>query len=221
MNSRLVLKVQEFCRKHWRQVLRWREKLQFREEALHLAARECRRVNVDVEVARAGEDLLKERLRNGAAAARATGRRRRQRRQALRTRTRCCGGTVFADCASTTDRVALVGRRHVDSRARNGRSYGARGASAYRGLVCRSRFAAVWLDDARRSAPGHARRVTRMTTRFRYRASTPEGQVVEEMDWTDQVGGRAGQVVSFGLDSDGEMYVLTVNRLLRVVADRG
>jgi CIC family chloride channel protein len=37
MNSRLVLKVQEFCRQHWRQVLRWREKLQFREEALHLA----------------------------------------------------------------------------------------------------------------------------------------------------------------------------------------
>src|SRR5688572_33467856 len=37
MNSRLVLKVQEFCRRHWRHVLRWREKLQFREEALHLA----------------------------------------------------------------------------------------------------------------------------------------------------------------------------------------
>ena len=37
LNSRLVLKVQEFCRQHWREVLRWREKLQFREEALHLA----------------------------------------------------------------------------------------------------------------------------------------------------------------------------------------
>jgi CIC family chloride channel protein len=36
MNSRLALKAQEFCREHWQQVLRWREKLQFREEALHL-----------------------------------------------------------------------------------------------------------------------------------------------------------------------------------------
>ena len=36
MNSRIVLKAQDFCRRHWREVLRWREKLQFREEALHL-----------------------------------------------------------------------------------------------------------------------------------------------------------------------------------------
>ncbi len=41
MNSRLVIKVQEFCRQHWRQVLRWREKLQFREEGLHLAIAGC------------------------------------------------------------------------------------------------------------------------------------------------------------------------------------
>lgn len=48
-----------------------------------------------------------------------------------------------------------------------------------------------------------------------------EAQLVEEADWTDEVGGPAGRVVSFGLDGDGEMYVLTVDRLLRVVADRG
>jgi CIC family chloride channel protein len=41
MNSRLVLKVQEFCRQHWREVLHWREKLYFREEALHLALAGC------------------------------------------------------------------------------------------------------------------------------------------------------------------------------------
>jgi glucose/arabinose dehydrogenase len=47
-----------------------------------------------------------------------------------------------------------------------------------------------------------------------------DGSAVEETDWTDQVG-NAGRVVSFGLDHDGEMYVLTVDRVLRVVADRG
>lgn len=46
------------------------------------------------------------------------------------------------------------------------------------------------------------------------------GGAVEETDWTDQVG-VPGQVVSFGVDGDGEMYVLTTERLLKVVAERG
>jgi CIC family chloride channel protein len=41
LNSRLIVKAQDFCREHWQQVLRWREKLQFREEALHLALAGC------------------------------------------------------------------------------------------------------------------------------------------------------------------------------------
>lgn len=46
-----------------------------------------------------------------------------------------------------------------------------------------------------------------------------EGQVVEEADWTDQVG-VPGNVTSFGLDFFGEMYVLTTGSVLRVVAVR-
>ncbi|MFQ5522081.1 MAG: PQQ-dependent sugar dehydrogenase [Acidimicrobiia bacterium] len=51
---------------------------------------------------------------------------------------------------------------------------------------------------------------------FRYEA----GQVVDEADWTDQVG-IPGQVVSFGIDPEGEMYVLTTDAVYRVVAVRG
>ena len=50
---------------------------------------------------------------------------------------------------------------------------------------------------------------------FRY----SDGVAVEETDWTDQVG-RVGSVVSFGLDHEGEMYVLTSERVLRVVPVR-
>lgn len=50
---------------------------------------------------------------------------------------------------------------------------------------------------------------------FRY----SDGQVSEETDWTDQVG-VPGQVVSFGLDWNAEMYVLTTDAVLRVVAER-
>ena len=46
------------------------------------------------------------------------------------------------------------------------------------------------------------------------------GEVVEEMDWTEQVG-VAGSVTGFGVDGRGEMYVTTTERLLKVVADRG
>jgi len=46
-----------------------------------------------------------------------------------------------------------------------------------------------------------------------------DGQVVEEMDWTDQVGG-AGSVAGFGVDGQGEMYVATTESLLKVVAVR-
>jgi glucose/arabinose dehydrogenase len=50
---------------------------------------------------------------------------------------------------------------------------------------------------------------------FRYE----NGQAVEERDWTDEVG-VPGSVVSFGRDDQGEMYVLTTNSLLRLVAAR-
>lgn len=46
------------------------------------------------------------------------------------------------------------------------------------------------------------------------------GELVEEVDWTDQVD-VAGRVVSFGVDGDGEMYVVTTERILKVVAVRG
>ena len=45
-------------------------------------------------------------------------------------------------------------------------------------------------------------------------------ELLEEHDWTDQVD-VAGRVVSFGVDRDGEMYVLTTERILKVVAIRG
>lgn len=47
-----------------------------------------------------------------------------------------------------------------------------------------------------------------------------DGEVVDEADWTPQVD-VAGRVVSFGLDGAGEMYVLTTERILKVVAVRG
>ena len=43
--------------------------------------------------------------------------------------------------------------------------------------------------------------------------------VAGEIDWTDQVGD-AGSVASFGLDHNGEMYVLTTDRILKVVPVR-
>lgn len=51
---------------------------------------------------------------------------------------------------------------------------------------------------------------------FAYRS----GEVVEQTDWTDQVG-VPGDVVSFGVDERGEMYVLTTGRVLKVVPVRG
>lgn len=46
-----------------------------------------------------------------------------------------------------------------------------------------------------------------------------DGGVVDAQDWTDQVGS-AGRVVSFGLDQSGEVYVLTTDRVLKLVAVR-
>ena len=46
-----------------------------------------------------------------------------------------------------------------------------------------------------------------------------DGEVVEEMDWTDQVG-VAGNVPSFGVDGSGELYVLTTDRILKLVPVR-
>jgi hypothetical protein len=51
---------------------------------------------------------------------------------------------------------------------------------------------------------------------FRYE----DGEVVDGTDWTEQVG-VPGQVASFGVDTWGEMYVLTTDRILRVVPVRG
>ena len=45
------------------------------------------------------------------------------------------------------------------------------------------------------------------------------GEVVDESDWTDGAG-IAGPVVSFGVDASGEMYVMTTDALLKVVAVR-
>ena len=42
----------------------------------------------------------------------------------------------------------------------------------------------------------------------------------DETDWTEQVG-VPGQVVGFGVDGEGEMYVVTTNSLLKLVAVRG
>ncbi|MFZ0013842.1 MAG: PQQ-dependent sugar dehydrogenase [Acidimicrobiia bacterium] len=46
-----------------------------------------------------------------------------------------------------------------------------------------------------------------------------EGEAVDTNDWTEQVG-VAGRVASFGTDGEGEMYVLTTDRVLQVVPDR-
>ena len=46
-----------------------------------------------------------------------------------------------------------------------------------------------------------------------------DGEVVDETDWTEQVG-VAGSVTSFGIDFSGEMYVLTTDRILKVVPVR-
>lgn len=46
-----------------------------------------------------------------------------------------------------------------------------------------------------------------------------EGEAADQTDWTEQVG-RVGSVASFGVDERGEMYVLTTNAVLEVVAER-
>lgn len=46
-----------------------------------------------------------------------------------------------------------------------------------------------------------------------------DGQALEQTDWTDQVG-VPGRVVSFGVDHEGDMYVMTENALLKVVPVR-
>jgi glucose/arabinose dehydrogenase len=51
---------------------------------------------------------------------------------------------------------------------------------------------------------------------FRYLFS---GEAADQTDWTDQVG-VPGSVVSFGVDQEGEMYVLTTDRVLKVTAVR-
>jgi glucose/arabinose dehydrogenase len=47
---------------------------------------------------------------------------------------------------------------------------------------------------------------------FRYE----DGEAVDQTDWTEDVG-VAGSVVGFGVDGEGEMYVLTTSAVLRVV----
>jgi hypothetical protein len=46
------------------------------------------------------------------------------------------------------------------------------------------------------------------------------GEVVEQTDWTEQVG-VPGNVVGFGVDSSGEMYVMATDQVLAVVPVRG
>lgn len=46
-----------------------------------------------------------------------------------------------------------------------------------------------------------------------------DGEVVEQADWTDQVGVPGG-IVSFGVDFFGEVYVMTTDRVLKVVPVR-
>lgn len=46
-----------------------------------------------------------------------------------------------------------------------------------------------------------------------------DGEISEETDWTDLVG-VPGDIVSFGVDETGEMYVLTTERILKVVPVR-
>ena len=47
-----------------------------------------------------------------------------------------------------------------------------------------------------------------------------EAGITDETDWTEQVG-VPGQVVGFGVDGEGEVYVMTTSSLLRLVAVRG
>ena len=48
-----------------------------------------------------------------------------------------------------------------------------------------------------------------------------DGSIDQPLDWTEQVG-NAGQVVSFGTDASGEVYVMTAGgSVLRLVAERG
>ena len=48
-----------------------------------------------------------------------------------------------------------------------------------------------------------------------------EGSVAQPLDWTAQVG-EAGQVVAFGVEAAGEVYVMTAEgSVLRLVAQRG
>jgi hypothetical protein len=44
-----------------------------------------------------------------------------------------------------------------------------------------------------------------------------DGAASELRDWSDQVG-IPGQVVGFGMDGAGEMYVTTTGQLLKVIA---
>jgi hypothetical protein len=46
-----------------------------------------------------------------------------------------------------------------------------------------------------------------------------DGEATERVDWTDATG-VPGSVASFGVGSDGEMYVLTTDAILRVVPIR-
>lgn len=49
-----------------------------------------------------------------------------------------------------------------------------------------------------------------------------DGQVTEERDWTDELGGPVGSVTSFGLDGHGELYVTTFEGdVYRFTAVRG
>jgi glucose/arabinose dehydrogenase len=47
-----------------------------------------------------------------------------------------------------------------------------------------------------------------------------EGGIVDEKDWTDQVG-VPGRVIGFGVDGEGEIYVGTTDSLMRLAAVRG
>ncbi len=51
------------------------------------------------------------------------------------------------------------------------------------------------------------------------RSFTQTGGSLEEIDWTDQVGVN-GLTPSFGTDHEGEMYVLTIDAVFKVVANR-
>ncbi len=46
-----------------------------------------------------------------------------------------------------------------------------------------------------------------------------DGEAVQPTDWTEEVG-VAGQVTGFGVDGEGEMYLTTTDRVLKVVAVR-